>query len=72
MTINELVDIVSSIAGVELGRRHDVSAPQGVRGRNSDNTEVKRQIGWEPSTGLREGLEHTYEWILDQVIRSDA
>jgi GDP-D-mannose 3',5'-epimerase len=67
VSINELVDIVASIAGVELDRRHDLSAPQGVRGRNSDNTEIVARLGWEPSTSLRVGLEKTYEWIHRQV-----
>ncbi|MFK7918847.1 MAG: NAD-dependent epimerase/dehydratase family protein [Ilumatobacter sp.] len=67
VTINQLVDVVSAIAGVELERRHISAAPQGVRGRNSDNTEIKAKLGWEPSISLRDGLERTYAWILDQV-----
>lgn len=67
VTINELVDIVSSIAGVELDRRHISGAPQGVRGRNSDNTEIQARLGWQPSISLRHGLERTYAWIHDEV-----
>ena len=67
VTINELVDIVSSIAGVELERRHISGAPQGVRGRNSDNTEIQARLGWQPSISLRRGLERTYAWIHDEV-----
>jgi nucleoside-diphosphate-sugar epimerase len=67
VSINELVSIVEEIAGVTLERRHDLSAPQGVRGRSSDNTEIKRRFGWAPSTSLREGLERTYAWIHDEV-----
>lgn len=67
VTVNELVDLVSDIAGVELERRHDLTAPQGVRGRNSDNSEIRERLGWEPSIGLRAGLERTYEWIVAQV-----
>lgn len=70
VSINELVDIVSSIAGVELDRHHDLSAPQGVRGRNSDNHEIVARLGWQPSTSLRIGLERTYEWIERQVRES--
>lgn len=67
VTINELVDVVSSIAGVELDRHHELSAPQGVRGRNSDNREIRARLGWEPTTALRTGLERTYEWVEAQV-----
>jgi GDP-D-mannose 3',5'-epimerase len=70
VTINQLVDIVSSIGGIELERRHIAAAPQGVRGRNSDNTEVQSKLGWQPSISLRSGLERTYAWIYDQVAAS--
>jgi nucleoside-diphosphate-sugar epimerase len=67
VSINQLIDIISDIAGITVTRRHDLSAPQGVRGRNSDNTMILDRLGWEPSTSLRTGLEVTYAWILDQV-----
>jgi GDP-D-mannose 3',5'-epimerase len=67
VTINGLVDIVEEIAGVSLRRRYDLSAPKGVRGRNSDNTMILERLGWEPSTSLAEGLENTYAWVYDQV-----
>jgi GDP-L-fucose synthase len=67
VTINQLVDIVEEIAGVSLKRRYRLDAPQGVRGRNSDNTKIRSLYGWEPSTRLREGLEPTYRWIHDRV-----
>lgn len=67
VTINELVDIVEDIAGVELERVYDESAPQGVRGRNSDNTLIQSELGWQPPTSLRKGLEQLYPWILAQV-----
>ena len=70
VSINQLVDIVSSIAGVDLERHHDLTAPQGVRGRNSDNTEIRNRLGWEPSIDLRSGLERTYEWVAEQVWRA--
>lgn len=67
VSINQLVDIVESIAGITLERRYDLSAPKGVRGRNSDNTMIQEKLGWEPSISLREGLEKTYAWIFDQA-----
>jgi GDP-D-mannose 3', 5'-epimerase len=67
VTINQLVDIVEEIAGIEVERNYDLSAPQGVRGRNSDNTLIEEKLGWEPSIPLREGLTHTYRWIHDQL-----
>jgi nucleoside-diphosphate-sugar epimerase len=75
VTINGLVDIVEEIAGVTLERKYDLSAPQGVRGRNSDNTLILEQLGWEPSTSLEAGLEKTYAWIHQQMasgIRDEA
>src|SRR5437588_218643 len=67
VTINQLVDIVEEIAGVKLKRRYNLSAPKGVNGRNSDNTLIKRLLGWEPDTRLRDGMEKTYRWIYDQM-----
>lgn len=66
VTINQLVDIVEAIAGVRLKRRYDLSAPQGVNGRNSDNTRIRALLGWEPSITLTDGLRETYAWIYDQ------
>jgi GDP-D-mannose 3', 5'-epimerase len=71
VTINHLVDIVESIAGVKLRRRYRLDAPQGVRGRNSDNTLIKERFGWEPSIPLGEGLEKTFGWIYDQLAARD-
>ena len=67
VSINQLVDIVEDIAGLKLKRRYNLSAPKGVNGRNSDNTLIQKVFGWEPSTSLRDGLERTYRWILDQM-----
>lgn len=67
VTINQLVDIVEDIAGIKLERRYDLSAPTGVRGRNSDNTMIKELLGWAPSISLRAGLARTYEWVFAQV-----
>ncbi len=65
VSINQMVDMLESIAGITVERRHDLSAPQGVRGRNSDNTMFHDIYGWEPSIPLKEGLEKTYTWIYD-------
>jgi nucleoside-diphosphate-sugar epimerase len=67
ITINGLVDLVSSIANKRLIKRHDLRKPQGVRGRNSDNTRLKQVLGWEPSISLETGLEVTYKWIESQL-----
>jgi len=67
VTINELVDIVEGIAGVTLKRNYNLDAPQGVRGRNSDNTLVKERLGWAPTVTLEEGLASTYAWVHDRV-----
>ena len=66
VSINELADIVGRIAGVTLTRRH-VPGPQGVRGRNSDNTRLRQVLGWEPRIALEDGLARTYAWIETQV-----
>ena len=68
VTINGLVDIVEEIAGITVRRRYDLSAPKGVRGRNSDNTMILERLNWEPSTSLYSGLERTYRWVYDQIV----
>jgi GDP-D-mannose 3', 5'-epimerase len=68
VSINGLADIVSDIAGVEVTRHHNLGAPQGVRGRNSDNTLIRSVFGWEPSISLRDGLAKTYEWVRAEVV----
>jgi len=72
VTINQMIDMVAEIAGITVTRRHDLSAPQGVRGRNSDNTTILAELGWEPSIPLYKGLEQTYAWIHDQVVATGA
>jgi GDP-D-mannose 3',5'-epimerase len=69
VTVNQLVDIVEEIAGIELRRSYNLGAPKGVNGRNSDNTMIRRELGWEPSIRLRDGMERTYRWIHDEYIR---
>ena len=66
ISINGLVDMVAAIAGIEVAKKH-VPGPQGVRGRNSDNTRLREVLGWEPRISLEEGLSRTYAWIEDQV-----
>ena len=66
VTINQLADIVCKVAGVTLRKRH-IPGPQGVRGRNSDNTRLRRVLGWEPQISLEEGVAQTYRWIENQV-----
>ena len=68
VSINQLVDIVESIAGLKLKRTYDLDAPKGVMGRNSDNTLIKKYLNWEPSIPLRQGLEKTYAWIYDEYM----
>ena len=67
ITINELVDMVAAIAGKRVERRHDLAAPQGVRGRNSDNSKLREVLGWEPQITLEEGMRRTYSWIKAQL-----
>ncbi len=71
VTINELVNLVSEIANKRLVKRHDLSKPQGVRGRNSDNTRLNEVLGWEPSILLETGLEVTYKWIEGELSKTD-
>jgi GDP-D-mannose 3', 5'-epimerase len=70
VTINGLVDIVCDIAGKRLTKVHNLSGPQGVRGRNSDNTRLNRVLGWEPSIKLAQGLRTTYAWIAERTASS--
>jgi len=69
VTINQLVDMVESIAGIKLKRNYKLDAPKGVNGRNSDNTLIKKSLGWEPDTSLRAGMEKTYAWIHDEMTK---
>jgi nucleoside-diphosphate-sugar epimerase len=67
VSINELVDIICGIARKRLGKRHDTSKPQGVRGRNSDNSRLRNELKWEPSIPLEQGLAVTYRWIEGEL-----
>ncbi len=67
LTVNELVDIVSRIAGKTIAKRHDLTKPQGVRGRNADLTIMRSVLGWEAKVSLEDGLARTYAWISEQL-----
>ena len=69
VSINQMIDMIEDIAGVKVERNYQLDKPQGVRGRNSDNSLIKKiTSGWEPSIKLFNGLEKTYSWIWDQII----
>lgn len=72
VSINQLYSIVEEIAGITCERKYDLTAPQGVRGRNSDNTMINEVFGWEPSISLADGLAKTYAWVYDQVKRAQG
>ena len=67
VTVNQLVDAACAAAGKELTRQHDLTKPQGVRGRNSDNSVLADVLGWQPGTALREGIGPTYDWIAAEL-----
>lgn len=66
VTVNQLADIIADIAGIRITKKH-IDGPQGVRGRNSDNSLLREVLGWEPEISLEKGLAHTYSWIEAQV-----
>ena len=66
VSVNDLLTLIEETAGFKVRRTYDLAAPQGVGGRNSDNTMIRRVLGWEPSTPLRQGLAKTYRWIEEQ------
>lgn len=67
VTIDELAQIIIKISGKNIEVKHDLSKPQGVRGRNADITLVKKEVGWEPKVSLEEGLKRTYEWASKRM-----
>lgn len=67
VTINQLVSTVEQIAGIKLKRNYKLDAPKGVRGRNSDNSQIVNELQWEPSIRLVDGMAKTYAWILSQM-----
>ena len=72
ISINELVDMVSKIADKKIGKSYDLTKPQGVRGRNSDNTKLREVLHWEPAISLEDGLERTYHWIAGELEKNNA
>jgi len=72
ISINELVDMVSKIADKKIGKSYDLTKPQGVRGRNSDNTKLREVLHWEPMISLEDGLERTYHWIAGELEKNNA
>ena len=67
VSVNQLIDIIENIAGIKVKRNYDLTKPQGVRGRNSDNTLIQEITGWEPSVKLKDGLKITYDWIYKEM-----
>jgi GDP-D-mannose 3', 5'-epimerase len=67
VTIDQLVDLVANIAQKHITKRHNLHGPQGVRGRNSDNSRLRSELGWEPSIFLSQGLKQTYPWIEQEL-----
>jgi nucleoside-diphosphate-sugar epimerase len=72
VSINHLVDMICGIAGKKLTKRHDLTKPQGVRGRNSDNTLLRKTLGWEPNMPLEKGLAITYKWIASELKKKEV
>ena len=68
VSINQLIDIIEEISSYKVKRNYQLDKPKGVRGRSSDNTNIKKLLGWEPSIKLKSGLEKTYKWIYDEIV----
>lgn len=70
VTVDEVVDMVAKIAGKKIRKRHDLTKPQGVRGRNADISLAKKILDWEPRVSLEKGLEKTYNWIYAELLKN--
>lgn len=70
VSINQLFKMVADIAGKKVKFTHDLTKPQGVRGRNSDNSRLRKVLNWEPQISLADSLQITYEWIHEQVLKT--
>ena len=68
VSINQLIDIIETISDYKVQRSYNLDAPKGVRGRSSDNTQIIKELKWEPKIKLIDGMEKTYAWIYDQMI----
>lgn len=71
VTVNELAQMVIDISGKQLDIVN-IPGPQGVRGRTSDNTMIRERLGWDATQTLRQGLELTYQWVAQQVERTNG
>ncbi len=67
VSINQMIDMIEQIADYKVARNYLLDKPKGVRGRSSDNTKIIKDLSWSPSTNLKQGLEKTYTWIVDQI-----
>ena len=67
VSINDLASMVIKLSGKKISKTYDLSAPQGVRGRNADLTLVKKVLNWQPQVTLEEGIAKTYNWIKEQL-----
>ena len=67
VSINQMIKIIEEIADYKVEKNYQLDKPKGVRGRSSDNSFVKKNVGWEPNYNLKQGLELTYEWIYNQL-----
>ena len=71
VSINQLVEMIENISGHKIIKKYLPDKPKGVRGRSSDNKELKKNINWVPNVKLYNGLEKTYKWIYDQIKSGD-
>ena len=69
ISVNDFVDMIAEIADIKIKKKY-IKGPQGVRGRNSDNTKIKQILKWAPSISLEEGMKETYNWVEEQVKRT--
>lgn len=67
VSVNKMIDIIAKIAKKDIKKNYQLDKPQGVRGRNSDNTLCKQVLNWEPKISLEQGLEKTYKWIEQEI-----
>ena len=70
VSINQMIKIIEQISEYKVEKKYDLSKPKGVRGRSSDNSLIKNEIKWEPTISLQVGLEKTYKWIYDQIVKN--
>ena len=71
VSINQMIDIIEEIAGYKINRKYLPNKPKGVRGRSSDNTKIRKDLDWEPSINLKNGLTDTYNWIYNELISGE-